>query len=167
MHFFHQRRELAKKWLYSLTGFGQYIYVFYILYRVPSFRQQFCAMQSECMWITNVCVIARPLYIFYFYIANINIVFGDVLRRKGERHRSTSKMAGLKLPLISTFYKCLQVSWQSQLLTSPDPCVCRFGNPCNHWKPLTRGSQPSTTTRPATVVLIQLQHYTHHSGGWE
>ena len=33
------------------------------------------------------------------------------------------KMGGLNLPLISILYKRLQVCRQSQLLTSPDPCV--------------------------------------------
>ena len=33
------------------------------------------------------------------------------------------KMGGLNLPLISIIYKRLQVCRQSQLLTSPDPCV--------------------------------------------
>ena len=33
------------------------------------------------------------------------------------------KMGGLNLPLVSVFFKRLQVTKQSQLLTSPDPCV--------------------------------------------
>ena len=33
------------------------------------------------------------------------------------------KMGDLNLPLISVLYKRLQVARQSQLLTSPDPCV--------------------------------------------
>lgn len=33
------------------------------------------------------------------------------------------KMGGLNLPLVSVFLRRLQVAKQSQLLTSPDPCV--------------------------------------------